>query len=57
MIEETTTASARRQRVVEAGMGVFLRYGYARTPLSEIGADALLDDFAALPAALARLER
>jgi AcrR family transcriptional regulator len=40
MIEETTTASARRQRVVEAGIGVFLRYGYARTTMADIAQSA-----------------
>jgi phosphoglycolate phosphatase len=34
---------------------IVMRYGYARVPLAEIGADVLLDAFAELPAALARL--
>ena len=34
---------------------VLMRYGYARTDLDSLGADALLDDFAKLPAALDRL--
>ena len=31
---------------------VIVRYGYARIPLSELGADRLIDSFAGLPAAL-----
>ena len=31
---------------------VLMRYGYARADLASLGADALLDDFAKLPAAL-----
>jgi len=34
---------------------VLMRYGYARADLASLGADALLDDFAKLPAALDRL--
>lgn len=34
---------------------VLMRYGYARQPLEGLGAAALLDDFAALPAVLERL--
>jgi phosphoglycolate phosphatase len=34
---------------------VLMRYGYARGDLDTLGADALLDDFAKLPAALDRL--
>jgi len=36
MKEEVTGASARSQRVVEAAIGVFLRYGYARTTMADI---------------------
>ncbi len=34
---------------------VIVRYGYARVPLSELGADRLIDSFADLPLALDRL--
>lgn len=36
MKEEVTGSSARPQRVVEAAIGVFLRYGYARTTMADI---------------------
>ena len=35
---------------------VLVRYGYARVPFAELPADIQIDDFAALPAALATLE-
>ena len=39
-----------------AGLPVILcRHGYARVPLEELGADAVIDHFTDLPAALARL--
>jgi phosphoglycolate phosphatase len=36
---------------------VLMRYGYARVPPEQLGADAVLDDFGELPAALCRTER
>jgi len=37
MIETATTAaSARRQQLIQAAIGVFLRYGFARTTMSDI---------------------
>ncbi len=33
---EATAASARRQQVIKAAIGVFLRYGYARTTMRDI---------------------
>jgi AcrR family transcriptional regulator len=33
---EATAASARRQQVIQAAIGVFLRYGYARTTMRDI---------------------
>jgi AcrR family transcriptional regulator len=34
--ESSTTASARRQHIIQAAISVFLRYGYARTTLADI---------------------
>ena len=35
---------------------IVMGYGYGRTPLSDLGADLILDDFKELPEALGRLE-
>ena len=34
--ESSTAASARRQHIIKVAIGVFLRYGYARTTLADI---------------------
>ena len=36
---------------------ILVSFGYSKVPAHELGADAVIDDFAALPAALARLGR
>jgi phosphoglycolate phosphatase len=35
---------------------IVMAYGYGRVPLSELGADLILDDFAALPGALRKID-
>lgn len=36
---------------------ILVSFGYSKVPVRELGADAVIDDFAALPAALAQLGR
>jgi AcrR family transcriptional regulator len=37
---ESATAAARREQIVDAAIGVFLRYGYARTTMGDIAQSA-----------------
>ncbi len=48
---ETDIGAARNARVP----AIAVSYGYSRVPVSELGADVIIDDFTELPDALARL--